>query len=524
MRIRHLPFLLSCALTAAVSLVSAQGLDPAKLLEAATDTWSSYHGDYSGRHHSPLSQINAGNVKNLSLAWVYRANQAAIKSEPLEINGILYFTVPDHVWAVDARTGRELWHYVWKSKSGTHIGNRGVGVYGNWLYFETPDAYLVSLNIRDGKERWHKELADVALEYFGTPAPMVIGNHILVGVSGDSMDVPGFLEARDPETGDLQWRWYTTPRPGQPGAETWPNPDAMAHGGGMTWMPGTYDPQLNLLYWATGNPNPVMAGQGRLGDDLWTCSIVALNPDNGKLVWAFQASPHDTHDWDAVQVPVLIDGEIDGKPRKLLAQASRNGYYFLLDRTNGKNLLSVPYVPINWSTGVNANGNPQRDLKKDPSTSGTLVEPSAHGGTNWQTPAFNPGLGLFFLHAERSYSVFFLTDTGEKPEGYGGRDDKIWAEEFIQALDYKSGKVRWRHDIGRGMNYMSMLSTQGQLLFSGDNSGNALALAPADGKTLWHANLGGIMNNAPITYELDGRQYLLLAANDSLFAFTLPSE
>jgi alcohol dehydrogenase (cytochrome c) len=261
-----------------------------------------------------------------------------------------------------------------------------------------------------------------------------------------------------------------------------------------------------------------------MGDNLWTCSIVALNPDTGKLVWAFQASPHDTHDWDAVQIPVLIDGVIDGKPRKLFAQASRNGYYFLLDRTNGKNITSVPYVPINWSTGVNANGNPIRDLKKDPSTSGTLVEPSAHGGTNWQTPAFDPDLGLFFLHAERSFSVFFLTDTGPKPEGYGGRDDKIWAEEFIQAMDYRTGKVRWKHDIGPESNYMSMLSTAGKLLFSGDNSGNALALNPVDGKTLWHVNLGGIMNNAPITYELDGRQYLLFAANDTLFAFTLPRQ
>jgi acido-empty-quinoprotein group A len=503
---------------------AAQGLDPAKLLQPATDTWPTFHGDYSGRRHSSLSQIDAQNVKSLSLAWMYRTKQGTIKSTPLEVNGVLYFTVPDHVWAIDARTGRQLWHYAWKSKAGIHIGNRGVGIYGNWLYFETPDNYLVCLNLRDGSERWHKEIADVALEYFSTPAPLVIGNHIVVGVGGDSMDVPGFLEARDPETGDVQWRWNTEPKPGEPGSETWPNSDAMGHGGGMTWMPGTYDPDLKLLYWATGNPNPVMAGQGRKGDNLWTCSIVALNIDTGKLVWYFQASPHDTHDWDAVQTPVLIDGEIDGKPRKLLAQASRNGYYFLLDRTNGKNLVSTPYVEINWSKEVNTNGNPIRDLKKDPSTAGTLVEPSAHGGTNWQTPSFDPGLGLFFLHAERSYSVFFLTDTGEKPEGYGGRDDKIWAEEFIEAIDYKTGKVRWKHDIGQGSGFMGILTTEGKLLFSGDNAGNALALDPVTGRTLWHVNLGGVMNNAPITYQLDGLQYLLCAADDALFAFTLPPQ
>jgi acido-empty-quinoprotein group A len=499
-----------------------QGLDPAKLPKSPTDTWPTYHGDYSGRHHSTLSQINAKNVEDLALSWVYRANQGAIKATPLEINGVLYFTVPDHVWAVDARTGRELWHYVWKTSGGIHIGNRGVGVYGNWLYFGTPDNFLVCLNIHDGKERWRKRVADVALEYFSTSAPVIIGNHVLVGVGGDSMDVPGFLEARDPETGDVQWHWNTTPRPGEPGAETWPTGDAMSHGGGMTWMPGTYDPELNLIYWATGNPNPVMAGQGRLGDDLWTCSIVALHLDTGKMAWHFQASPHDTHDWDAVQIPVLIDGVFAGKPRKLLAQASRNGYFFLLDRVTGQNLLSKPYVDINWSTGINANGNPLRDLKKDPSPSGTLVEPSAHGGTNWQTPSFDPKLGLFFLHAERSYSVFFLTDTSAKPEGYGGRDDKIWAEEFLQAIDYQTGEIRWKHDIGEGGAFMGVLTTDGDLLFSGDNFGNALGLDSATGRTLWHVNLAGNMNTAPITYELDGRQYLLMSASDSLYSFALP--
>ena len=515
-------WLLALVLTAAPLLLCGQGLDPAKLLQPPTDTWPSFHGDYSGRRYSTLSQIDASNVRSLSLAWVYRANSTSIKSTPLEVNGVLYFTTPDNVWAIDARTGRELWHYVWKSSGGDHIGNRGVGIYGNWLFFETPDNHLVSLNIRDGKERWNKQIADLKLEYFSTTAPIVIRNHVLIGVSGDSMDVPGFLESRDPETGDVQWRWNSEPRPGEPGSETWPNAEAMQHGGGMTWMPGTYDPELNLLYWATGNPNPVMAGQGRKGDDLWTCSIVALNPDTGKMVWYFQASPHDTHDWDAVQIPVLFDAEFQGKRRKLLAQASRNGYFFVLDRTNGENLLSVPYVNINWSKGANAKGNPIRDTAKDPATDGRLLSPSAHGGTNWQTPSFDPETDLFYLHAEQGYSVFFLTDTNAKPEGWGGRDDKLWAREFIEAIDYKTGKIRWTHEIGQGSAYMGVLSTAGNLLFTGDNSGNALALDPAEGRTLWHTNLGGAMDNAPMTYELDGRQYVLLAAHDSLFAFTLP--
>ena len=255
------------------------------------------------------------------------------------VNGILYFSTPDNAWAVDARSGRELWHYAWKTRGGIHIGNRGMGMYGSWLFFETPDNYLVSLDARTGKERWHKEIADLKQEYFSTPAPIIVGNHVLVGTGGDSLDVPGFLEAHDPETGDIQWKWWSAPlKKGDPGFETWPDEYSMRHGGGMTWIPGTYDPELHLYYLGTGNPNPVLTGRSRKGDNLYTCSIVALNVDTGKLAWYFQPSPHDTHDWDAAQTPVLIDAEIDGKPRKLLAQANRNGYFFLLDRTNGENV------------------------------------------------------------------------------------------------------------------------------------------------------------------------------------------
>ncbi|MGH9145839.1 MAG: PQQ-binding-like beta-propeller repeat protein, partial [Vicinamibacterales bacterium] len=282
------------------------GLDPSLLLKPPTDAWPTYHGDYSGRRYSTLKQINAENVKNLTLAWIYRVNTSparaiiggegpdtppasasgfglAIKSTPLMVNGVLYFSVPDHVWAIDARTGREIWHYFWRTKGGIHIGNRGVGMFGNWLYFLTPDNYFVSLDAATGKERWHREIASVKREYFSTNAPIVIGNRILIGVGGDSLDVPGYLEARDPEAGEVIWRWNTTPRPGEPGSETWPDEYSMLHGGGMPWLPGTYDPDLNLYYVGTGNANPVLAGQSRAGDNLWTCSIVALNVDTGKM-------------------------------------------------------------------------------------------------------------------------------------------------------------------------------------------------------------------------------------------------
>ena len=513
--------------------LAAQALDPAKLLQPSADTWPTYNGDYSGRRYSPLSRINARNVRNLGLAWAYRAETGAggnpfgtqIKSTPLEVNGVLYFTVPDHAWAVDARTGRQLWHFKWETKGGIHIGNRGVGIYGNWLFFETPDDYLVSLDKNTGKQRWAVEIADLKQEYFATPAPLVIGNHVLVGVGGDSLDVPGFLEARDPETGSVQWRWDSEPKPGEPGSETWPNQDAMAHGGGMTWMPGTYDPALNLIYWGTGNPNPVHAGQGRKGDDLWTCSIVALNPDTGKMAWWFQASPHDTHDWDNVETPVLFDAEFDGRPRKLLAQASRNGYFFVLDRTNGKRLVTAPFIDLNWSKGVDARGEPIPDPAKEPKTDGSLVVPASNGATNWPPPSFDPVTGLFYVNTTQSYSVFYLTDTAERPEGYGGRDSGVWSQSALKAIDYKTGKIRWSHPFrGEGFATPGLLSTAGNLLFTGDHSGNFIAFDPASGKILWHAGLAAPVTNGPMTYELDGRQYLVVGARDMLYAFISPSE
>lgn len=512
------------------SLLFSQFLDPAKMLQPPTDTWPSFNGDYSGRRFSPLNQITAENVKSLGLAWVYHANTGGgnpfgvdIKATPLEVNGILYFTVPDHAWALDARTGRELWHYQWESQGGIHIGNRGVALYGNWLYFETPDNHLISLEARTGKFRWSVSIADLAQEYFSTPAPLVIGNHVIVGVGGDSLDDPGYLEARDPETGKVQWHWNSEPRPGEPGAETWPDTDAMTHGGGMTWMPGTYDPELHLLYWGTGNPNPVHAGQSRSGTNLWTCSIVALNPDTGKLVWYFQASPHDTHDWDDVQTPVLFDGTIDGKPRKLLAQAARNGYFFLLDRTNGKNLVSVPYIHVNWSKGVDSHGEPIPNPDKEPKTDGAFVTPSAGGGTNWFAPSYDPQTKLFYVNTTQSYSVYYLTDTSKKPEGYGGRDEGVWSQAALKAIDYSTGKVQWSH-VYPGVAHISsgILTTAGGVLFTGDPSDNVVAFNPANDKILWHAGVGANVSNGPMTYELEGRQYLVIGAGENLYAFKLP--
>ena len=376
-------------LLAASMAANAEGLDPQVLTKSVSSVWGTYNGDHSGRRYSLLSQVNQSNVKNLALAWAFQAKSVPIKSTPLMVDGIRYFTVPDHVYAVDARTGRQIWHYAYKARGGDHIGHRGVAMYGNWLYFETPrlpfdlpqcERRQRSLGYRDG---------GLEARYFSTMAPLVVKNHVIAGVSGDVTDIPGFLLSVDPETGKVQWKWNTAPNKGEPGSETWPaEGDAISHGGGMTWMTGTYDPELNLVYWGTGNPNPVLAGEGRKGDNLWTCSIVAVNPDTGKLVWYFQPSPHDTHDWDAVQTPIVFNGTFNGQPRKLVAQASRNGYFFVLDRATGKNLLTAPFIESNWASGIDKIGRPIPRVEKEPTPDGALVSRDRTGLRIGWLPAF----------------------------------------------------------------------------------------------------------------------------------------
>jgi alcohol dehydrogenase (cytochrome c) len=397
-------------------------------------------------------------------------------------------------------------------------------MYKDYLFFETPDAHLICLNAKDGTVRWDIQLADSKLGYFSTMAPLVIRDHVISGVSGDVTDIPGFLVSIDPETGAVQWRWNTQPKPGEPGSETWPkDSDAIRHGGGMTWMTGTYDPDLNLLYWGTGNPNPVLAGEGRPGDNLFTCTIVALNPDTAKLVWYFQPSPHDVHDWDAVQTPVLFDADFKGRPRKLLAQASRNGFFFVLDRATGEHLVTEPFIEQTWASGVDKRGRPIAKPEATPTPDGALVSPGSDGATNWMAPSFDPQTGLFFVNARRLFSVYYNTVT-TKAEGWGGRDRILWANSTIRALDYRTGKVVWNHEIGDGESLAGILTTAGRLLFTADNSGNLLALNPANGETLWHVNMGGELLASPITYQLDGRQYVILPVDSVLYAFTLPQK
>jgi alcohol dehydrogenase (cytochrome c) len=502
------------AASAAIAPSGGGGLDPATLLAPPPDAWPTYHGDYSGRRHSRLSAITPDNVNQLTLAWTFQSGQTdQIKATPIVVNGIAYVTTPDNMWAVDARSGRQIWHYTYPKNMGFHIGHRGTAMYKDTVYLTTPDAHLVALDARTGRMKWNIEIADYKKGYWSTNAPLVVRDHLIVGVSGDFDNLPGMLKSFDPETGKMQWLFYSTPPPGV--AE----PPSGGATGGQMWMTGTYDPELNLVYVGTGNPTPVLNGPARPGDNPWTGSILAINPDTGKLAWGFQASPHDTHDWDAAEVPVLVDATFDGAPRKLLLQASRNGYYFVLDRTTGKSLLTAPYAATNWASGIGKDGRPTPDPAKEPSRDGRLVAPDEGGGTNYRSPSFDPAAGLLIVSARDAYGIYFFKEEHGK-YGWAGADYGVHSKGYIRAIEYASGKIRWNHDIGGGSN-AGVLTTDTGVTFTGDSSGNALALRTSDGSTLWHAAIGPV-SNSPVTIEIDGRQHLLIAGGGVLYAWRLP--
>lgn len=536
-----------------------RGFDPAHLLEPLTDVWPTYSGDYTGRRYSALTQVNRLTVKNLTLAWtasvmpgpggggggrdrggvggaavivggegtvdVGAGGGSGIKGTPLMVDGTLYVSTPDNAWAIDARDGRELWHYFWKTRGGTHIANRGLGMWNNYLYLATPDNYLVSLDARTGRERWHKVIADFNQQYFSTSAPIVVGNHVIIG-TGNDLDSPGFLQSFNAETGDLEWKFYTVPmKEGDPGLDTWENLEAASHGGGMPWLPGVYDPETKLYIFGTGNPIPAYTvGRGE-GDNLYTCSLVAVNVDTGKMAWYFQTSPHDMHDWDSAQTPILIDGIIKGRKRKLISTAARNGYFFTLDRVTGEHIVTSKYgLATNWVKSIDAKGTLRRDPDKDPIVPGALVSPTAGGTVNWEPPAYSPDTGLFYVSERNTFSIFYLTDPDPRGSmGLGGKEEVAVgsAGSFLTAIDYKTGRIAWRHryPMGNGGGG-GLLATAGKLVFAGDAGGNIVAHDAVTGKPLWHSRIGQV-SNAPITYRLDGRQHVLVAVGDTVYAFKL---
>ena len=543
----------------AVSLLAqGSGVAPSELLKPLKDSWPTYNGDYSGRRFSALDAVNTTTVKNLSLAWSIRlaagANPPAggrgrggaapaklivggegtgdlnaaggtIKGSILAVDGTLYFTMPDNAWAVDARDGRELWHYVWKTRGGTHIGNRGLAMWNNYLYMETPDNYLVSLDARTGKERWHKTIADLDQGYFSTPAPVVVGNHVLVG-TGNDIDSPGFLLSFDAETGELEWKFYTVPmKKGDPGLETWASLDAARHGGGQTWIPGAYDPETKLYIIGTGNPTPAYTvGLRGEGDNLFTCSLVAINVDTGKMAWYFQTSPHDMHDYDSAQTPILVDAPFNGKMRKLVLTAARNGYFFTLDRVTGERLVTSKYGQhTNWAKGLNEFGGPEHDPRKDPTVGGAIVSPTSGGTVNWEPPAYSPQTGLFYVPEDNGFALFYLTDLDPRGSmGLGGKEETPVGTpgNYLSAIDYRTGKVAWRHRYYGNGGAGGLLATAGGLLFAADGMGSLVAHDAKTGQPLWNTRIGNV-TNAPQTFLLDGHQYVTVATGDTLWAFVL---
>ena len=523
----------TAALSAAAPAPSHVSLNPGNLGKPPISAWPTFNGDYSGRRYSTLTQIGPGNLNRLAFQWVYRITSVGaqrgapvpvIKCTPLLVDGTLYFTIPDHLWALDARTGRELWHYDWVDHGGHLIGQRGVGIWKSTVFFQTPDDWLIALDANTGRELWRRHFADAREQYFSTSAPLVVKNHVIVGVGGDAMDVPGFLDSFDPATGRVQWTWWSTPRKGDPALKTWPNETASDHGGGMTWMPGTYDPELNLLFWPTGNTNPVFAGQGRPGANLWTESIVALDLDSGKLKWYFQVSPHDTHDFDNTTAPVLVDKLVDGKPRKLLVQAARNGFFVTLDRVTGKYLVVKPYVPLDYFSGLSPQGEPIPIPDKDPSVGGSINIVNA---TNWEAPAYSPGTGLFYVNSVEGKAIYYLTDDSSHPSGYGGTVTGIGhSQRVLNAIDPLTGRPVWQHVYPNLNNAPttvgpSILTTASNLLISGDDQGNLIFFSAGKGSILWHHELGAPESGGIITYMLDGRQFIVFGAGDSLYALSL---
>jgi alcohol dehydrogenase (cytochrome c) len=508
-------------------------LGPEDLLAAPVGAnWTSYNGDYTGRRYSNLHAINVANVAQLRASWVFHpGNSQNLEATPVVIRGVMYVTSANHVFALDARTGRTVWHYPRPVSSGllddaAAHKNRGVAVWQHSVYVETDDAHLLCLDARSGGLRWDVQYADKRKHYGATSAPLLVKGSVIVGTSGGDSGVRGFLAAYDAVTGALKWRFWTIPGPGEFGSTSWPG-DAYLHGGGTTWLPGTYDPELNTLYWPTSNPAPDFAGDTRPGDDLYTDCVVALNPDTGEMKWYFQFTPHDLYDYDANETPVLVDVEDKGTMRRLLVQANRNGFFYVLDRTNGQFLRATPFVEkLNWAKGVGPTGRPIPS-GRIPTAEGTEICPGIDGATNWFSPSYNPNHRLFYVMALENCNLFFANPRPfAQGKTYYGSGTKLPPDEHAQkillALSVADGKPAWRYpQAGHGRSWGGTLTTAGGLVFFGDDAGSFEAVAAATGRPLWHFNTGQGVRASPMSYAVDGVQYVAVSAGSDVFSFAL---
>lgn len=497
--------------------------------------WPTYNGELGGNRHTDLDGLAPANVAGLGLAWTSSVGTARnLRTTPLVVDGVMYVTAPNEVYALDARSGRQIWQYRRPRTPGV-IGdagagvNRGVAIKGDRVYVVTDDARLLALHRANGQLLWDVVMANYREHYGATAAPLVVGDLVLSGVSGGDEGVRGFIAAFDAATGREAWRFWTVPAPGEPGSETWQG-KAIEHPCAATWLTGSYDATLDLIFWTTGNPCPDYNGDERLGDNLWSNSVVALEPATGKLRWYFQFTPHDLNDWDAVQTVIVADRVYKGVERKLLLQANRNGFFYVLDRETGRPLLAEPFVKnLNWAAGVDTDGRPRRIPGMGPSVRGTVVCPSVVGATNWMSPAFNPDTGLYYVMALERCSIFLKSPRWfeQGQSFYGGSTRNVPGEtggKVLRAIDIETGRVAWElPHVGSGETWSGVLSTSTGLVFFGEDGGAFAAADARTGRLLWHYPANATWRGSPMTYTVDGRQYVAIAGGGSIFAFALPA-
>ena len=490
--------------------------------------WLTYSGNLSGQRYSELAQISPANVGNLEMKWAFQARSTEkFETTPLVVDGKMYITqAPNDVIALDAATGRTFWvfNYTPSTDARPCCGrvNRGVAVLGDTLFMATIDSHLIAIDATNGHPIWNVETGSAKAGYAMTHAPLVVKDKVIVGVAGGEYGIRGYIAAYDAKTGKEAWRFYTIPGPGEPGHETWES-DSWKIGGAPAWMTGTYDPTTNQLFWPTGNPSPSNRGAGRAGDNLYTNSLLSLDADTGKLNWSFQFTKHDEHDWDATQVPVMID---DGD-KHLIAQANRNGFFYALDRSAHKLLFANAYAKITWTDSKDSEGRPIANKNAEPTANGHSVCPGALGATNWMSPTFDSRTGLFYVTAREECDIFSTAPQPyEAGHAYYGsayfpsdESEPYWGA--LRAIDPSTGQIKWefRHT---SPSWSGVLSTAGDLVFTGDSEGNFIALDATSGKPLWHFQTGSAVYAAPIAFALDGKEYVAIAAGSSLYAFALP--
>ena len=504
-----------------------------RLLNAGDEpeNWLMYSGTLDSQRYSKLDQINNSNVATMELKWAYQIPVIdRAETVPLVVDGIMFITeAPSNLVAVDAQTGRQYWRYDHELPDDLRIccgrNNRGVAILGETLYMSTLDAHLVAIDARTGNVLWDVAVANYQEGYSKTAAPLIVKDKVVTGIAGGEFGIRGFIDAYNAETGELEWRTYTIPGEGEPGNDTWSG-DSWKTGGSATWITGAYDPDENLVYWGTGNPGPDWNGDARLGDNLYSDAAMALNGDTGELVWHFQFTPHDVHDYDSIQVPILADIQFEGRTRKVMMWANRNAFFYTIDRSNGRFMIGKPFATQTWAQGLDINGRPIRVPGMEPTYEGIMVSPPITGGTNWYSPGYSQQTGLFYVTSFDGEQEFFKRDeeyeVGERFTGGGGRYAQPMDafHSSIRAINPVTAEIEWEFPI-MPRSSAGITTTAGGLVFTGSADGYFFALDAATGEELWHISLGRRVHAAPITYAVNDQQFVSIASGNVVYTFGL---